>query len=285
MVCTRNYVSVHLTLLKFFVVMDAASSFCGTDSIRGNNAALSLQPSGSFWDWINAGVGSGARTSLSDVVLPDPFDARGSPFRDASGKQNEKHPDITTVLFTSGSSGNPKAVAVSCEAFVEDISGCKQEALAVTHGITVSYIPLSHSSDRYKVWQHVCFGGRVGFASFGAEQWEWREKGKDIGAGSSPVEELFAQVSALRPTSMSLPPNIWAGLRDMWEAEVARLRRGDDRVEEDTSEGSSVALETADQLCSEAEALEEKAFDMLRWKTFGSPSRVGLATAALQPRD
>ena len=65
----------------------------------------------------------------------------------------------------------------------------------------------------------------------------------------------------------------------MWEAEVARLRRGDDRVEEDTSEGSSVALETADQLCSEAEALEEKAFDMLRWKTFGSPCRVvGLAT-------
>ena len=47
--CVQEIMSLStLPLLKFFVVMDAASSFCGTDSIRGNNAALSLQPSGSF---------------------------------------------------------------------------------------------------------------------------------------------------------------------------------------------------------------------------------------------
>ena len=32
---------------------------------------------------------------------------------------------------------------------------------------------------------------------------------------SSPVEGLFAQIKSVRPTSMSCPPNIWAGLYDI----------------------------------------------------------------------
>jgi long-subunit acyl-CoA synthetase (AMP-forming) len=60
--------------------------------------------------------------------------------------------DCFTVLFTSGSSGTPKAVAIGVDAFVRDIAGGKvTDSRGAAESITVSYIPLSHSSDRYKV--------------------------------------------------------------------------------------------------------------------------------------
>ena len=63
------------------------------------------------------------------------------------------------------------------------------------------------------MWQHVVSGGRVGLCFFDAAQWAWREAGKEGGAGSSTasaVGELFRQMRALRPTSVALPPNVWA---------------------------------------------------------------------------
>jgi len=170
------------------------------------------------------------------------------------------------VLFTSGSTGAPKKVAVSCEAFLEDVSGCKADAHAASKGVTVSYIALSHSSDRYKVWQHVASGGRVGLAHFDAAQWAWREGGKEARAGVSPVAELFAQVKALRPTSMALPPNIWAGLHGLFRAAVT-ARRG-------TAAATVAATEATKEVeAAEAmEALEAAALDDVASVCFGPPS-------------
>ena len=72
----------------------------------------------------------------------------------------------------------PKAVAIGTDAFVADISGDQAEAKAIASSLTVSYIPLSHSSDRYKVWQHVALGGRVAFVYFAVENWSEHETSK-----------------------------------------------------------------------------------------------------------
>ena len=120
-------------------------------------------------------------------------------------------------------------MAVGVDAFVEDVTGLISEGHAATSGLTVSYIPLSHSSDRYKVWQHLMYGGRVAFASFGAEQWEWREKDKETNPTASPVAALFQAVASVRPTSMSCPPNIWAGLHGMYRYQL-RLHGGNNDV-------------------------------------------------------
>ena len=48
----------------------------------------------------------------------------------------------------------------------------------IASSLTVSYIPLSHSSDRYKVWQHVALGGRVAFVYFAVENWSEHETSK-----------------------------------------------------------------------------------------------------------
>ena len=60
--------------------------------------------------------------------------------------------------------GKPKGVLVSRKSFYKDIS----QRVFVEPLITASYIPLSHSSDRMKMWEFLGNGGRVGFAYYGA---------------------------------------------------------------------------------------------------------------------
>lgn len=69
---------------------------------------------------------------------------------------------IFTILFTSGSVGRPKGVVVSAASFFNDI--CSRNYVEPL--VTVSYIPLSHSSDRLKMWEFLGNGGRVGFAHY-----------------------------------------------------------------------------------------------------------------------
>jgi long-subunit acyl-CoA synthetase (AMP-forming) len=201
-----------------------------------------FRPTASFLDWVSnccrrpgtrRDNGDAGDAADDDDNLPDPFDCRGAKYTVTSTRNGQADPhaevhDCHTILFTSGSSGTPKAVAVGVGAFVHDIAGlAPDEAAGSSQSITVSYIALSHSSDRYKVWQHVVHGGRVGFAEFGAENWEWRERDKDTGAagwsGVGNVRGLFRQVAALRPTSMAMPPNIWSGLHQCYRLKLAEL--------------------------------------------------------------
>jgi long-subunit acyl-CoA synthetase (AMP-forming) len=180
----------------------------------------------SFLDMVAA-----AGPGLTDF---DPFQCRGMPFRSAStscsgspfkfARNGTEAEALALLLFTSGSSGKPKAVAVGVEAFVHDISGDSSEGRAFSEGVTVSYIPLSHSSDRYKVWQHVIYGGRVALCYFAASNWEAHETEKKdhMLEYSSPIDGLFQQVSSVRPTNMACPPNIWAGLHDKYRTLVSQ---------------------------------------------------------------
>lgn len=70
--------------------------------------------------------------------------------------------------------GKPKGVAVTASGFLNDVS----EAVYVEPLITVSYIPLSHSSDRMKMWEWMGNGGRVGFAYYAATNWLEHERSK-----------------------------------------------------------------------------------------------------------
>lgn len=145
--------------LKLLVASDlTVNQLVGYLSAKVSHSRLAELALGSMIDW------AAGQDNAPAVDLPEPFHARGAQYGTENGSDTR---DMFTVLFTSGSSGVPKAVAVGTDSFVADISGDQAEAKSIAASMTVSYIPLSHSSDRYKCWQHVVLGGRVAFCYFG----------------------------------------------------------------------------------------------------------------------
>jgi len=149
--------------------------------------------------------------SPENEVLVDPYKCKGISAEhpvDTSKKVN-----LFTLMYTSGSSGTPKGVMVSTETFMKDIG----EPTSASPLVTVSYIPLSHSTDRVKVWEFLVNGGRVGFAFYDALNWYAHEHSKkegllDSSGSENNVRQLFEQVRFLKPAAMSCPPRIWNGL-------------------------------------------------------------------------
>ena len=89
----------------------------------------------------------------------------------------------------------PQGVMVTAASFVSDIN----QKSFVEPLVTVSYIPLSHSSDRMKLWEFMLNGGRVGFAYFPATNWLSHEVDKKAAmvhtvSSSDDLTVLFAQV-------------------------------------------------------------------------------------------
>jgi long-chain acyl-CoA synthetase len=130
-------------------------------------------------------------------------------------QEQEQENSELTVLYTSGSSGRPKGVIVSSDTFLSDIS----EAIYTIPLVTCSYIPLSHSSDRMKLWKFLANGGRVGFVSYDPENWSEHEIAKKselvgnfVSNQFNGVMQLFNQIRELSPSAMSCPPRIWNGL-------------------------------------------------------------------------
>jgi long-subunit acyl-CoA synthetase (AMP-forming) len=147
-----------------------------------------------------------------------------------------EHPDlqpdggldsIFTILHTGGSGGRPKQVIVKARGFARDI-GAKNYMMPL---ITCSYIPLSHSSDRFKLWEVCCCGGSVAFAFYEASHWlshERLKKSQALETGSlesvdfSSVDSLLRQLQDVQITAMSCPPNILAGVYRMYNQWTSR---------------------------------------------------------------
>lgn len=163
-----------------------------------------------------------------NVELPDPLSVP------VGGRES-----MFTLLFTSGSSGMPKAVVITAAAFFGDAGG---ERLWAEPLVTPCFIPLSHSSDRFKVWKWGFNGGRVGFTFYDASHWRSHETEKkddmvrsavtaepsSAGEPSINLERhyaigtLFEQIRELRPTALAAPPILWTGLFSAFHEEVIK---------------------------------------------------------------
>jgi long-subunit acyl-CoA synthetase (AMP-forming) len=135
-----------------------------------------------------------------------------------NGLPNDPH-DIMTVICTSGSSGRPKGVATTERWFRYDVS----HPMFINPLVTVSFIPLSHSTDRMRVWESMLNGGRCAFVFYAHKNWEDHEqffgperlaKLKEAARElrDNGTMQLLEEVSLVRPSVFISPPRVWKGI-------------------------------------------------------------------------
>lgn len=112
--------------------------------------------------------------------------------------------DICTIMYTSGTTGDPKGVLLSNESIITLIAGVKCFLESVNEKLTVndvylSYLPLAHIFDRAIEEAFICHGARIGF---------WR----------GDVKLLLEDIGVLKPTVFCAVPRvldrIYSGLQE-----------------------------------------------------------------------
>jgi thioester reductase-like protein len=128
-------------------------------------------------DWASAsGIG------FSTPVIHD--DQDGAETARGLAITQDSDDDVFTLVFTSGSTGNPKGVVVTRRQWTEVM---RTEGGLWPH-IEISYLPSAMAADRTVVWRTLAAGGRVGFGGRGAG--------------------LLADLESIRPTILEAPPAI-----------------------------------------------------------------------------
>jgi len=107
--------------------------------------------------------------------------------------------DLCTLLYTSGSTGNPKGVMLTHINMVSEVAGAHYSPANMTpEDVHMSYLPLAHSFERAVVSLLCYIGGQVGFFS-------------------GLIPELFNDIQVLRPTFLVGAPRVWQRLHDkLW---------------------------------------------------------------------
>ncbi|KAL6578750.1 Long chain acyl-CoA synthetase 4 [Orobanche minor] len=106
----------------------------------------------------------------------------------------KKRTDICTIMYTSGTTGDPKGVMISNNSIVTLISGVKRLLESVNESLTVndvylSYLPLAHIFDRVIEECFINHGAAIGF---------WR----------GDVKLLIEDIGELRPTIFAAVPRV-----------------------------------------------------------------------------
>ncbi|CAO2819208.1 unnamed protein product [Amaranthus hypochondriacus] len=116
--------------------------------------------------------------------------------------------DISTIMYTSGTTGEPKGVLISNENIITLIAGVNRFLEAeneelTTEDVYLSYLPLAHIFDRVIEECFISHGARIGF---------WR----------GDVKLLLEDVGVLKPTVFCAVPRvldrIYAGLQEKLRA-------------------------------------------------------------------
>jgi len=114
-----------------------------------------------------------------------------------------KPSDLATIMYTSGTTGDPKWVMLTHHNFISDISALYFHPLFdvmknETPNGYLSYLPLAHSFERLTVNVFIALGGRIGFYQ-------------------GQVTKLFDDIAALQPSLLAGVPRVWTRLYDKFQ--------------------------------------------------------------------
>lgn len=164
--------------------------------------------------------------------------------------------DIATLLYTSGTTGEPKGVQMPHRAVQASLAGYGAVASVTPNGRVLSYLPASHIADRFgSHYASIAFGHTVTCVC--------------------NHEELYDEIRAVRPTHFLAVPRVLEKLGDAARTAVARLDLGELaeaetrrlRVEHDEHGGYDARKPRSSEFAAVREAI---GLDEAEWLTVGS---------------
>ena len=110
--------------------------------------------------------------------------------------------DPVTVLYTSGTTGNPKGVLITHRSVLCQLAAAGATGVMMEHSRLVSYLPLAHIAERMgTIYGPVCNAGHVYFCHNAAE--------------------LAATLGAVQPTAFFGVPRVWEKIQARIQALLA----------------------------------------------------------------
>ncbi|KAL6071471.1 Long chain acyl-CoA synthetase 7 peroxisomal [Balamuthia mandrillaris] len=106
-----------------------------------------------------------------------------------------KPEDLATILYTSGTTGDPKGVMLSHQSFIAGLAGCAHAAPVYTNDVHLSYLPLAHVYERLLQTVSVYAGACVAFYQ-------------------GDITKLIDDVQASRPTIFAGVPRVYQRIYD-----------------------------------------------------------------------
>jgi len=176
---------------------------CSSDKVKGLlNAAHSIRSLKTIIYFDNLGDDL-KELALSKNIQLFPFE-----YVEASGKENLIEPqppapeELSTICYTSGTTGDPKGVTITHANIVADMSGGILNGInAFPTDIHISYLPLAHVLERLLVTGMINGGGAIGFFR-------------------GDVRKLFDDILELKPTIFGSVPRLFNRLYDKVMAAV-----------------------------------------------------------------
>ncbi|SCM25636.1 acyl-CoA synthetase, putative [Plasmodium chabaudi adami] len=114
-------------------------------------------------------------------------------------KNNKPKPtDICTIIFTSGTSGNPKGAMITHYSFIAFAQSYLLDGNRlgiIKHEVTLSYLPLAHVYERLIEFALPFFGAKIGYFS-------------------GNIKDIANDINALKPTFLITVPRILQKIHD-----------------------------------------------------------------------
>jgi long-chain acyl-CoA synthetase len=182
--------------------------------------------------------------------------------------------DPVTLLYTSGTTGNPKGVIITHGSVLYELATARMSGNAGLHVRWVSYLPLAHIAERmFTIYLAIHSAGNTYFCHASTD--------------------LIGTVGAVRPTSFFGVPRVWekiqAGIQALLAAEQDESKRAAVAAAMDTGrryiESRQFGRTTSDQLAAEFARADETVLRPIRGLLGLDQAEVVVSAAAPLPPD
>jgi long-chain acyl-CoA synthetase len=183
--------------------------------------------------------------------------------------------DPATVLYTSGTTGNPKGVITTHASILYEVATATASGNAMPHVRWVSYLPLAHIAERmFTLYLAICNAGHTYFCH-------------------NAAAELIGIVGEVKPTAFFGVPRVWekiqAGIQALLAAEQDQDRRAAVAAAMDTGRRYVQSLQyghsTPEELAAEFAKADEAVLRPIRSLLGLGEAEVVVSAAAPLPPD